>query len=231
MHVVLVEDNPQDAKSITHSLGEANFEVRHFGEPHALFRALPDLEPSLFIFDWLLPGSNGGDVLRRTRALFGSSMPMMVLTNEFDETVAVNALDSGADDFVSKPVSTRLLQARVNALLRRQSGSGEARQDTIEMGPYRLCRNHHQLVLGGESLHLTAKEFALSWLLFGNPHRFISHAEISACIWGNTPDCASHTVSQHVYLLRKKLNLARHGFRLTSVYGAGYRFDPPAESA
>lgn len=231
MHIVLVEDNPQDAKSITHSLGEAQFEVRHFGEPHALFRALPDLEPSLFIFDWRLPGSNGADVLRRTRALFGSTVPMMVLTNEFDESVAVTALDSGADDFVSKPVSTRLLQARVNALLRRHPGTADQSQDTIEAGPYQLCRAQHQLLIHTEPLHLTAKEFALTWLLFSNPHRFISHAEISSCIWGTAPDCRTHTVSQHVYLLRRKLDLAAHGFRLTSVYGAGYRFDPPADGA
>lgn len=225
MQVVIVEDCPQQAEHIRDSLEDAHHQVIHFTQPHQMFYALSRLRPGLFILDWCLPELDGGRVLQRTRALYGSSVPVMVLTSDSSDSTAIQALDLGADDFVNKPVSGAVLRARVGALLRRRGPARPCRQ--IDMAPYRLDPARQQLYRDDVPLALTRKEFDLAWVLFSAPHRFVSHAEIGAALWGIGVDANSHTVSQHMHSLRRKLELARHGFRLSSVYGAGYRLEPP----
>jgi DNA-binding response OmpR family regulator len=227
MQVVVVEDSALQAHHICECLKQASYEVWHFGAPHAMFHALPRLKPGLFIVDWMLPDIDGGQVLQRTRALYNGSVPVMVLTCDASDDTAVRALDLGADDFVAKPVSAPVLQARVGAVLRRGRRAASPARDIV-LAPYVLELATQRVLLDGLPLRLTRKEFDLAWFLFSAPHRFVSHAELSSALWGMGADANSHTVAQHVYSLRRKLDLARHGYRLTSVYGAGYRLEPPS---
>lgn len=230
MQVVVVEDSEQQARHICECLTRARYDVRHFCAPHAMFHALPKLKPGLFIVDWMLPEVDGGQVLQRARALYGGSVPVMVLTSDARDETAVRALDLGADDFVAKPVSAPVLQARVGAVLRRGRRAPSPARDIV-MAPYLLELSSQRVLVDGQALRLTRKEFDLAWFLFSAPHRFVSHAELSSALWGMGSDANSHTVAQHVYSVRRKLDLARHGYRLTSVYGAGYRLEPPVEPA
>jgi DNA-binding response OmpR family regulator len=138
------------------------------------------------------------------------------------------ALD--ADDFVYKPVSRPILRARVEAVLRRFR-KAPLEGGVLALPPYALDQRGHHLCILGEPVVLKAREFDLAWMLFSNPNRFMAKAELLAGVWGTVTEAHSHSLAQHVSVLRRKLDLATHGFRLSSVYGAGYRFDPPAPPA
>ena len=230
MRIALLEDDPDQARSMAEALAGSGRTVLHCTRGSELFRRVAQERVGAFVVDWRLPDMEGAAVIQRLRQIYGRTLPLIVVTSDRHESVALAALALDADDFVYKPVTRAVLRARLEAVLRRYQRE-DARCDVLRLGPYALDRRTRQALCAGVPVGLKAREFDLAWLLLSNPHRFMSKAELIAGLWGTEPDAHSHSLAQHMYALRRKLQLAEQGFRLQAVYGAGYRLDPPATTA
>jgi DNA-binding response OmpR family regulator len=224
----LVEDDPQVAAAVCALLTRAGHELHWFDTPHKLFYQLGKRTPACVIVDWMLPELAGIDVVARIRQLLGASVGVLMLTAIDDEENVVRALRTGADDYVTKPAADGVLLARIEALLRRASPRS-APPTALEVGPYRLDFASQQASIDGVAIPLTPREFDLAWTLFSQPTRLFTKEELQAAIWGKNSALGYQTIAQHVYSVRKKLDLAHHGVRLVAVYASGYRLELPRE--
>lgn len=221
--VFLIEDDLAQAEVIKRGLGEYGFEVEHFAEPHQFIYCMAKFKPGVILLDWRLPELSGPQVLTVLREKFDPTIPVIMLTSLSDEAYMVEALLQGADDFIVKPCGPAGLSAKINALLRRSRVRGVCAQKRITIEPYTLDLAAQSVELSGLSVSLTPREFELAWKLFSCVGRFVSKEEIWCSIWGKGVEVDQHTLVQHVYNLRRKLKLDTNGFKLASVYGAGYR--------
>ena len=228
MRSFLLEDDPVHAAHFADSLDGSGIRVDHFSSPAAFFEALALATPDIIVLDWMLPGESGYQVLRQLRGRLGQAIPVLMLTCVDSEAMVIDALEAGADDFLTKPVARGLLRARLQALARR-AGAGRATvMRSVELGPYRADHARQTLHVGAERLALTPLEFDIAWLLLNNADRFVRKDELIAGVWGKAASVAPHTLAQHIHALRKKLRLAEHGLRLVAIYGSGYRLESPA---
>lgn len=230
MNVALIEDDRVQADYLLDAARQQGWQASHFADPASFFRAAPSLKHELLAVDWNLPQMNGGQIISCARQLFGAGLPIIVLTGDLSEAVALEALGLDADDFMHKPVSGQLFCARLAAVYRRYKRD-KIQEDLFVAPPYKLLRSARALLLNDQALTLTPREFDLAWLLFSNTERFLSRAELMAGVWGVATDLNSHTLAQHMHSLRRKLDLAGHGWALRSVYGAGYRMVAPTANA
>lgn len=227
MQIALLEDDLAQAALMSRALSDAGRTVFHAVRGSEFFRMLADCRPSAFVIDWHLPDMQGAVLMRRLRQLYGRAVPVIVVTSDRSETVALTALALDADDFVHKPVSPALLRARFDAVMRRHARQrAEHDSHLLHAGAYALDRRMRTVQVGGAPVALSPREFDLAWLVFENAERFLSRGELLAGIWGRNADTSSHSLSQHVHAIRRKLRLAEHGFHLMAVYGAGYRLVP-----
>lgn len=227
MDVFMVEDSPESAQAITQALRQHRYEVTPFESPHEFFYALKKRSPKLVIVDWMLPEMDGVELVKRFRATMGPQVPVMMYTNVDGEHSVVAALGAGADDYVSKDTSVRVLLARINALARR-AVDGYQPSDNKVVGPYRLLFSAQEVYVDDERIDVTPREFDLIWVLMNNPGRLFQKEKLAAAIWGKQAENKFHTLSQHIYTIRKKLRLTDFGYRLLCVYGSGYRFELPS---
>jgi DNA-binding response OmpR family regulator len=174
------------------------------------------------VLDILLPGMNGYEVCASLREQ-GVWTPILMLTakdGEFDEA---EALDTGADDYVTKPFSPRELATRVKTVLRR-ARSGRPPRERVAVGSLELNSARHEALLDGEPLCLTAKEFDLLWFLASNPNQVFSRDQLMARVWGYSAALDTGTVTVHVRRLREKLEEDPSDPQLLeTVWGVGYR--------
>lgn len=226
LDIYLLETDPYEVAALTACLEARHHGVVHFDEAGALMNALSRHRPQLVVLDPMAVDGTGLPTLRRIRELYGAALPLVMVACEERPECIVQALETGADDYIIKPVLPAVLVARIEALLRRVTPQPQA-QLQIERGPYRLDYRAQSLTVDGEAIVMTPKEFDLAWALFSLPDGFISRHDLIAAVWGKSAHIAGHTFAQHIYLLRKKLKLQEHGFRLTAVYGAGYRMESP----
>jgi DNA-binding response OmpR family regulator len=225
--IYIVEDDPLFAASTQSLLVINGHSVEVFKSPHAFMHQLVKLPPKCAIVDWMLPEMLGIDVVRRVRETVGRSVGVLMLTAMDAEENVVQALECGADDYMVKPGSDPILVARLEALLRRLDQGADPRKKLL-IGVYDLDFRQQCVRVDGQAVELTPREFDLAWTLFNQPARLFTKQELLAAIWGKDSDCGFHTISQHIYSIRKKLSLMEHGFRLVAVYGTGYRFELPA---
>jgi two-component system, OmpR family, response regulator RegX3 len=151
----------------------------------------------------------------------------MMLTAIDDEPSVVQALEAGADDYIVKPCPRSVLRARVEALLRRLRPESATLSQRIEADPYALDFAQRSVTLHAQVVSLTRREFDLAWVLFCNPSRLFTRRELLDAVWGRDCNFESHNVAQHVSAIRRKLDLARHGFRLLATHSIGYRLEWP----
>ncbi|WP_211474786.1 response regulator transcription factor [Collimonas humicola] len=155
---------------------------------------------------------------------FGESTPIVMLSSIRNADMTATALDAGADDFVSMPVEPVELLARVNAVLRRTNRRSTRR--TIELAGFSMDREARTVSHHGTPIELTPREFTMAWLFFSTPGIYISRETIGNAIWGVASDIANRTIEQHVYKLRKKLQLGTaRGVMLRTAYSQGYRLE------
>jgi DNA-binding response OmpR family regulator len=223
--IYMVEDDADIARRVCDLLERNGHQTLWFDTPHKLFYQLGKKSPALLIVDWVLPEMTGVDVVSRVRQLLGRSVGVLMLTGHDSEQSVVTALQTGADDYVVKPSTDAVLLARVEALLRRSAQAAPA--SVISIGPYKFEFAQQAATVGGQPVELTPREFDLAWTLFSQPARLITKDELQAAIWGKGSDLGHHTIAQHVYLLRKKLELSKFGARLVAVYASGYRLELP----
>jgi DNA-binding response OmpR family regulator len=224
--ILLVEDTLDLAQVIKRELEVAGYEVLHAADGLMALQLQERHPPNLVILDWMLPGLDGLEVLRRIRQT--SSVPVLMLTARGEETDRVVGLEVGADDYLTKPFSVRELIARVRAMLRRvelieQTLRADRTADVavIERGSLKLDPAAHLATLDGESIDLSRTEFDLLHLLLRNPGRAFSRAYLLDTVWGETYVGGDRSVDNAVLRLRKKLGPI--GDDIETVWGVGYR--------
>lgn len=225
--ILVVEDEPSIAELISINLTHAGYEVEKALQTEVALNMMRDELPSLLILDWMLPGKSGVQFARelrsneRTRAL-----PILMLTAKSDETDKVLGLDSGADDYVTKPFSPKELIARVKALLRRQSPI----EDTgpLSVGPLRLDPSSHRVLavwpnIEPKPILLGPTEYRLLHFFMSNPERVHSRASLLDKVWGSDVYIEERTVDVHIKRLRAALAPMDCDRYIETVRGSGYR--------
>lgn len=227
MRIAILEDDQDQASLFQSWLEEENHKVEVFHSGKDILHALRADSYDMLLLDWLMPDMNGLSVLHWTRSQYDWRIPVILVTRLDSEDDTVEALNAGADDYIEKPVSQRVLIARINALSRRLDQSLVRNTDILEFPPYQIDLISRQIYLDGETLELTQKEYELTVFLFRNSSRALSRGHILDNVWGTAPDLNTRTVDTHISRLRKKLNLTEeNNWLLTSIYQHGYRLDP-----
>ncbi|MGH8778493.1 response regulator transcription factor [Paraburkholderia sp.] len=223
MQILLVEDDSPQAEAVRAALTNARHEITRVdtGEKAVIF--LEKNFVDLVILDWRLPGMSGLEVLGWIRHRLGDQPGVLFLTSKVLEIDIVQALESGADEYIVKPFRQSELIARVNALRRRLSNDAQS-SSTLRLGRYVLDIHNRHFLLDGQLVTLTDKEFDMAVVMFKHPGRIISRDLLARLAWGREHDGASRTIDTHISRIRRKLSLGyASGVRLVSVYTHGYR--------
>jgi len=228
MTIALLEDDPVTAAAVAAVIGAGGWACVCFQRGHDLIQALRTTQFDLFVLDWNLPDVSGLTVLDVIRHRIGPAAPVLLLTSRASEEDVVAGLNAGADDFVTKPFTPMILQARLAALLRRTQPPQEI-GGIEQYGAYAFDLPRKLIRVDGVDASVTAKEFQLALLLFRNLGRAVSRHVILESVWGMRADIPTRTLDSHVTRLRSKLALkADNGLQLASVYGFGYRLEEVA---
>ncbi len=210
--VLVVEDDDAVREVVAFHLGKAGFAVRAVSDAAQALAAVP--EASLVVLDWLLPDESGLSVLKRLRESQARELPVLMLTARAREAERVEGLESGADDYLTKPFSAAELVARVRALLRRA-----APRRQVSAGALGVDLDAGEVTWQGARRELTPREFDLLAFLAANPGRVYSRFELLDKVWGEEFVGTERTVDQHVAQLRAALA----GDVVATVRGRGYR--------
>ncbi|GDX80152.1 DNA-binding response regulator [Deltaproteobacteria bacterium] len=223
---ILVVDDEEDLRNLLqHALSKEGFTVRTAATgPEALSLA-STLRPSLVLLDLMLPGMQGTEVCRRLRAEPAlEGMPIIMLTARGEELDRVVGFELGADDYVTKPFSTRELILRIRAVLRRSGvGGALAGEGELRAGALRIDASAHRVWVDEAEVQLTATEFRLLTTLARRSGRVQTRGQLLQEVWDMPPDLSTRTVDTHMKRLREKLGAA--GDRLETVRGVGYRLN------
>ena len=226
--ILVVEDEPSIRETLRYNLTKEGYQVSEAATgPDALTEARR-IRPDLIILDLMLPELSGLEVCRILRQEM--TTPIIMLTAKATEVDKVVGLQIGADDYVTKPFSLTELLARVTALLRRSRMTAPADQssvpDVVSLGDFRLDRAARMVTVGSEEVRLAPKEFDLLSYLMAHPGRVQSRETLVQRIWGSNFFGDRKTVDVHVRWLRDKFErFDRLPFRITTVFGVGYRLD------
>jgi len=219
-NVAIVEDERDLAELLKHHLSKEGYRVRTFGDGRLALSAIEKEIPDAVVLDVMLPTIDGLEVCRQLRRNPATGrIPILILTARSDDADHVAGLEVGADDFVVKPVSPRVLVARLRALLRRKETEGEV-GEVLELGNIRIDAGRHEVSAEGTRVDLTHKEFMILQFLATRPGRVRTREEIVEHMSGG-PNVLERTVDVHVAAIRRKLGNA--GNRLETVIGVGYR--------
>jgi DNA-binding response OmpR family regulator len=220
--ILLVEDEPAIAEAVAYALKDAGFEVDAVGDGGEALEASRRLDYDLMVLDLLLPGMSGLNVCRTVRA--ESDLPILMLTARETELDRVIGLETGADDYVTKPFSIAELVSRVRALLRRRALDLSRSSGVRTVGGLRLDVNHHAATVEDRPLQLTPSEFRLLSLLATEPGRVFTREELVRHLWQSDFLGDRRAIDVHVSNLRRKLEPnPRQPRRLVTVRGSGYK--------
>ena len=179
--------------------------------------------PDLILLDWMLPGVSGAEYARRLRReKLTQKIPVIMLTARVEEEDKVRGLESGADDYITKPFSTRELLARIKALLRRTTP--HAAEVALETDGLQLDPATHRVTTGSQYIALGPTEFRLLQFFMSHPERVHSRERLLNDVWGNNVYVEERTVDVHIRRLRKALSVSGHDRLIQTVRGSGYRF-------
>jgi two-component system KDP operon response regulator KdpE len=219
--ILIIDDEPQITRVLRAALSAQGYDVRTANEPEEGLQVFKDWPPDLVITDLMMPGMSGVDVTRaiRTRA----NTPVLILSVRDHERTKVEALDAGADDYVTKPFSIQELLARVRAHLRR---APERLTAAIETGDFVIDSNAHSISVGGSPIHLTPKEFDLLLHLARNAGKVMTHRALLTSVWGAQSAHQPEYLRVFVGQLRKKLEAESGKQYIQTEPWVGYRFVP-----
>ena len=224
-HILVVDDEPQITRVLRTTLNAHGYEIRVANDGETALEIAKDFTPDLIITDLMMPNMDGIELCRQIRKM--SQVPILVLSVRGEERNKIQALDSGADDYITKPFSTGELLARVRAALRRAPSAAPEPKTKIEAGDFRIDVDAHAVHVANREVRLTLKEFDVLVYMAQHPHKVLTHRAILNAVWG------SNSVEQNEYLrvfvgqLRKKLepNAGSPKYILTEPW-VGYRFEP-----
>jgi two-component system, OmpR family, KDP operon response regulator KdpE len=224
-NVLVVDDEPQITRVLRTTLTGHGYLVRTAGDGDEALEVMRSWQPDVVITDLAMPNMAGLELCTRIR--MKSQVPIIVLSVRGEEKTKVEALDAGADDYVTKPFNMHELLARVRASLRR-SGMQPAQEGTnIVAGDFRIDLSTREVVVAGREVHLTPKEFDLLSYLAKHPGKVITHRTLLAAVWGGNSTEQPEYLRVFVNHLRKKLEGDESGKRyIVTEPWVGYRFDP-----
>ncbi|MBT2595145.1 response regulator transcription factor [Arthrobacter sp. ISL-72] len=223
--ILIVEDEESFSDPLSYLLGKEGFEVEVVDNGLDAITEFDRNGADLVLLDLQLPGQSGTEVCRQLRQR--SMVPVIMLTAKDAEIDKVVGLELGADDYVTKPYSSRELVARVRAVLRRQAEPEELIANTVQAGPVRMDVERHVVSVDGEHVSLPLKEFELLEMLLRNSGRVLTRGQLIDRVWGSDYVGDTKTLDVHVKRLRSKIEPDPSTPRyLVTVRGLGYKFEP-----
>jgi two-component system KDP operon response regulator KdpE len=223
--ILVVDDEAQIARVLRRSLGARGYEVQVANEGEEALEIFAAWIPDLVITDLSMPNMGGLELCRRIRAI--SQVPIIVLSVKGEERTKVEALDAGADDYITKPFGIDELLARVRATLRRAPATADQQVKVLQVGDFRADLEVHSIKARGVEIHLTPKEYELLIYFIRHPNKVLTHRALLGAVWGG--DYVEQTEYLRVFIgqLRKKIepDPAKPRYILTEPW-IGYRFNP-----
>jgi len=223
--LLLVEDDISLAELLEYRFSKEGYQVRSTGDGDEALAMAEEEAPDLVILDWMIEGTSGIEVCRRLRRGKGTEhVPIIMLTAREAEDDRIRGLETGADDYVTKPFSPRELLARVAAVLRRvrPALAGE----TIEVGDLKLDPVGHRVEREGRELRLGPTEYRLLAFFMEHPRRVFSRAQLLDAVWGTGSEIEERTVDVHIRRLRKAIETGASPDPIRTVRSAGYALEP-----
>jgi two-component system, OmpR family, KDP operon response regulator KdpE len=223
-NILVVDDEPQITRVLKTSLSSRGYGIRTASDGEEALQTMKEWQPDLIVTDLRMPNMDGLQLCRRIRT--ESRIPIIVLSVKGEDTIKVEALDAGADDYVTKPFSMNELVARIRAALRRASVPEQPQAPLIEMGDFRIDVPARTVLVKGRDIHLTPKEFDLLVYLARHSGKVLTHRILLSAVWG------PNSVEQPEYLrvfvgqLRKKLEADNSTRYIVTEPWVGYRFEP-----
>ena len=222
--ILIVEDEEALATLLEYNLGKESFDVTVASDGEEALLKTEEEAPDLVILDWMLPKVSGIEVCRRLRTKSETrNLPIIMLTARSEEADRIRGLETGADDYLTKPFSTNELIARVRAVLRRiRPGLAE---DKVTVGDLIVDRVSHRVMRGEKEINLGPTEFRLLDHLIQHPGRVFSREQLLNAVWGSDVFVEVRTVDVHIGRLRKALNKHKQGDPIRTVRSAGYALE------
>jgi two-component system phosphate regulon response regulator PhoB len=223
-YILVVEDEDALATLLQYNLEKDGYQVTVAGDGEEALVQVDERLPDLVVLDWMLPKVSGVEVCRRLRGRAETrNVPIIMLTARGEESDRVRGLETGADDYVTKPFSMSELSARIRAVLRRiRPGLAE---DRVNRGDIVIDRVAHRVKRGGKEVHLGPTEFRLLDYLMQHPGRVFSREQLLDAVWGSDVYVEARTVDVHIGRLRKALNAGTDSDPIRTVRSAGYSLD------
>lgn len=222
-HVLIVEDEAALVTMLRYNLESEGYRVSEAVDGEEAILLVIEEPPDLILLDWMLPSLSGIEVCRRIRRNESArDVPIIMLTARGEDSDRVRGLDSGADDYITKPFSPRELMARVRAVLRRSQPSDHER---LVYGDIEMDLARHRVQRGGRDLHLGPTEYRLLRHFLESPGRVFSREQLLDAVWGRDVYVEARTVDVHIRRLRKTLNEGELPDLIRTVRSAGYAID------
>ena len=220
--IYLVEDDNSIRELVAYTFNTAGLEAEGFDKPSLFWEALEKRKPDLVLLDIMLPEEDGIQILQKLRQRQDTKkLPVIMLTAKGSEYDKVMGLESGADDYVSKPFGMMELLARVKALLRRTEDLRPAQENRYVIGDLTVNQKRHEVLVKGEAVTLTKKEFDMLCYLLENKGMVLTRDQLLNQIWGYDFDGENRTVAVHIRTLRQKLGDC--GTYIETIRGIGYK--------
>ena len=220
--ILLVEDEQSIREMVSFSLGQDGYVIDEAEDGSSAELQIANHLPDLILLDWMLPDVSGLELIRRWRRKEAmQEIPVIMLTARVEERDKVDGLDSGADDYITKPFSVKELSARIRAVLRRGTGAVDKQ---VSMGPIMLDLNAHRAYVNSQSINMGPTEFRLLEFFMTHPDRVYTRSQLLDYVWGRNMYVEERTVDVHIVRLRKLLKPLGCDQIIQTVRGYGYRF-------
>ncbi len=225
--ILVVDDERQITRVLSRGLIAKGYDVHIAADGEAALQTFNDWHPDLVITDLSMPNLNGLELCRRLRAF--SEIPIIVLSVKGEERTKIEALDAGADDYVTKPFGIDELLARIRATLRRAPSGPDNERNILEAGDFRIALEERNVTIRNKEVRLTPKEYDLMVYLLRHPGKVLTHHVLLGAVWGGNYTEQTEYLRVFIGQLRKKIEVdpANPKYILTDPW-IGYRFDPGA---
>ncbi|MDH5601153.1 MAG: phosphate regulon transcriptional regulator PhoB [Gammaproteobacteria bacterium] len=221
-YILVIDDERAIRDMVCMALSQEQFNYQQASDAHKAEVLIKQTSPQLILLDWMMPGISGIDFARKLRRMPETeNIPIIMLTAKTEEEHIVKGLESGVDDYLTKPFSPRELVARIKALLRRSNS--EVKKDTININNLVIDTGSHRVEGNGQAIELGPTEFKLLQFFMENPDRVFSREQVLNNVWGDNVYVEERTVDVHIRRLRKALETTQHQDMVQTVRGSGYR--------
>jgi len=220
--ILIVEDEPAIQELLAFNVTQAGLQALCAEDADGAWRQIRNSAPDMILLDWMLPGTSGVVLARQLRAdVHTRNIPIIMLTARGEERDKILGLESGADDYITKPFSPRELMARIRAILRRNAP--QMPDEAIKVGGLELSPASHRVTAGGVAIELGPTEFRLLHFFMTHAERVYSRTQLLDQVWGTQVFVEERTVDVHIRRLRAALEPAKMDRLVQTVRGSGYR--------